>query len=208
MKKLLALILSGIMLFALSGCGGTKDLQQEAAAPAETEAVAPEAEPQSTAGASLVVYFSATGTTEKLAETIADMVGADLYEIVPEEPYTDEDLDYNDDNSRANKEMNDEAARPAIASETIENIDDYDTIFIGYPIWWGTMPRIINTFVEIYDLSGKTIMPFCTSGGSGIATSETDLRNACGNADVRVGLRGPAQNAQIEGWLESNNISY
>lgn len=208
MKKLLALILSGIMLFALSGCGGTKDLQQEATAPAETEAAAPEAEPQSTTGASLVVYFSATGTTEKLAETIADMVGADLYEIVPEEPYTDEDLDYNDDNSRANKEMNDEAARPAIASETIENIDDYDTIFIGYPIWWGTMPRIINTFVETYDLSGKTVMPFCTSGGSGIATSETDLRNACGNADVRVGLRGPAQNTQIEGWLESNNISY
>ena len=103
-----------------------------------------EAEPQSTTGASLVVYFSATGTTEKLAETIADMVGADLYEIVPEEPYTDEDLDYNDDNSRANKEMNDEAARPAIASETIENIDDYDTIFIGYPVLHQRRQRYSN----------------------------------------------------------------
>ena len=155
----------------------------------------------------LVVYFSATGNTESMAETIAEVTGADIYEIVPEDPYTSEDLNYSDDNCRANQEMNDESARPAIAGE-IENIDEYDTIFLGYPIWWGTMPRIINTFLDTYDLSGKTIMPFCTSGGSSVSTSVTDIRNICEDSVVMDGLRGTSSidKTSIEEWLEDSGI--
>ena len=155
----------------------------------------------------LVVYFSATGNTESMAETIANVTGADIYEIVPEDPYTSEDLNYSDDNCRANQEMNDESARPAIAGE-IENIDEYDTIFLGYPIWWGTMPRIINTFLDTYDLSGKTIMPFCTSGGSSVSTSVTDIRNICEDSVVMDGLRGTSSidKTSIEEWLEDSGI--
>ena len=155
----------------------------------------------------LVVYFSATGNTESMAETIANVTGADIYEIVPEDPYTSEDLNYSDDNCRANQEMNDESARPAIAGE-IENIDEYDTIFLGYPIWWGTMPRIINTFLDTYDLSGKTIMPFCTSGSSGISTSVSAIRSICSDADVLEGMRGTSATTetQIEEWLSENGI--
>lgn len=156
----------------------------------------------------LVAYFSGTGTTRALAQTIAQTTGADIFEIVPEVPYTSEDLNYNNDNCRANQEMNDDTARPAIAG-SIENIDEYDTIFLGYPIWWGTMPRIINTFLDTYDLSGKTVMPFCTSGGSGISTSVSAIRNAEPNADVKEGLRGSSSSSssQIETWLENNNVS-
>lgn len=153
----------------------------------------------------LVVYFSGTGNTKALAETIAQTAGADIFEILPAEPYTSADLNYNDNNCRANREMNDETARPAIANR-IENIDEYDTIFIGYPIWWGTMPRIINTFLDTYDLSGKTIMPFCTSGGSGIASSVSAIKNACGNSDVKDGMRGAASTSstQVKEWIDRN----
>ena len=151
----------------------------------------------------LVVYFSATGNTESLAQTIADVTGADIYEIVPEDPYTSEDLNYSDNSCRANQEMNDPDARPAIAGN-IENIDEYDTILLGYPIWWGTMPRIINTFLDTYDLSGKTIMPFCTSGSSGIGTSVSAIRDICTDSDVTDGLRGSNSTdpSEIEEWLD------
>lgn len=151
----------------------------------------------------LVVYFSATGNTESLAQTIAEVTGADIYEIVPEDPYTSEDLNYSDDNCRANQEMNDPDARPAIAG-SVENMDEYDTILLGYPIWWGTMPRIINTFLDSYDMSGKTIMPFCTSGGTGITTSVSDIRDICTDSEVTDGLKGSASTGQadIEKWLE------
>ncbi len=153
----------------------------------------------------LVVYFSATGTTKSLAETIAETADADIFEIVPKVPYTSEDLNYNSD-CRANSEQQDDSARPEFEPVSV-NIDDYDTIFIGYPIWWGTMPKIINTFLETYDMSGKTIMPFCTSGGSGISTSVSAIRSICPDADVKDGMRGAAStsNAQIETWIESNN---
>ena len=113
---------------------------------------------------SAVIYFSATGNTKALAEKIAAETNSDLIEIAPEEVYTSEDLNYNNSDCRANKEQNDDSARPAISNK-IENMADYDTIYLGYPIWWGTMPKIINTFLDTYDLSGKTVMPFCTSGG-------------------------------------------
>ena len=155
----------------------------------------------------LVVYFSATGNTKAVAEEITRLTGADLYEIVPAVPYTDEDLNYNNNECRANQEMNDASARPAIGSEAID-VSSYATVFIGYPIWWGTMPRIINTFLDTYDLSGKTVLPFCTSGSSGITQSVTDIRTAEPDADVRDGLRASGANdSSIESWIADNGIS-
>ena len=164
-------------------------------------------ETQETASKSLVVYFSATGNTKSLAEKIAEESDSDIFEIVPEEPYTSDDLNYSNSDCRANKEQHDENARPAISGK-IENIENYDTVFIGYPIWWGTMPKIINTFLESYDLSGKTIMPFCTSGGSGISSSVSDIRNTCPNAEVKDGFRGSSgtSGAQIQDWFNENGF--
>lgn len=154
----------------------------------------------------LVVYFSCTGNTKAVAEKIAELCDADLYEITAAQPYTAEDLNYNNSNCRANREMNDENARPAIGSQTID-LSGYDTVFIGYPIWWGTMPRIINTFLDTYDLSGKTVMPFCTSGGSGVSRSVSDIKKAESKADVRDGLRASGANDRnLEKWLSDNNI--
>ena len=163
--------------------------------------------PAKTGSNSLVVYFSATGNTKTLAEKIAALSGSDIYEIVPETPYTSADLNYNDSNSRSSVEMNDASARPAI-SGSVENIESYDTIFIGYPIWWGNMPRIINTFIDTYDLSGKTVMPFCTSASSGISSSVSALRTACPNSDVKDGFRGTSStsDAQIEEWFTRNGF--
>ncbi|MCM1578160.1 MAG: flavodoxin, partial [Ruminococcus sp.] len=124
------------------------------------------ADPQVQESKILVAYFSATNTTEGVAKRIADGLNADIYEIIPAEPYTSADLDYGDNNSRSTIEMNDPNSRPAI-SGSVENMGQYDIIFIGYPIWWGDAPRIVSTFMESYDFSGKTIVPFCTSGGSG-----------------------------------------
>ena len=156
---------------------------------------------------SLVVYFSATGNTKSLAEKIAEESGSDLFEIVPQEPYTSADLNYSNNDCRANKEQNNANARPAISNK-IENIENYDTVFIGYPIWWGTMPKIINTFLDTYDLSGKTVMPFCTSGGSGISSSVSAIKSACPNADVKNGFRGTSgtSSTQIQSWFNENGF--
>ncbi len=124
----------------------------------------------------LVAYFSATGTTRTLAEYAADAMGADLYEIVPKEPYTDDDLNYSDRNTRATVEQNDKSVRPAI-SGSVENMEQYAIVFLAFPIWWGEEPRIMDTFVEAYDFSGKTVVPFCTSGGSGIGSSGENMQS-------------------------------
>ena len=123
----------------------------------------------------LVIYFSRTGNTEKIAEYLIGITNADSYVIEAAVPYTDEDIKYQDDNCRANKEQNDKTVRPEIANP-IDSIDSYDTIFLGYPIWWGQEPRIIDTFLESYDFSDKTVIPFCTSASSGIATSEKNIK--------------------------------
>ena len=125
----------------------------------------------------LVVYFSATGTTKAAAQRLAKEFNADLYEITPEVPYTAADLDWRDKQSRSTIEMQDKTSRPAIKGHC-ENIADYDTVWIGFPIWWYTAPTIINTFIEAHDLSGKTLNVFATSGGSGISGSAKDLKNA------------------------------
>ncbi|MBR3528345.1 MAG: NAD(P)H-dependent oxidoreductase [Bacteroidales bacterium] len=125
----------------------------------------------------LVAYFSATGTTRAAAQRLAKEKNADLYEIAPAVPYTSADLDWRDKQSRSTKEMQDKSSRPAIKG-TCDNIADYDTIWIGFPIWWYTAPTIINTFIEAHDLSGKTICVFATSGGSGVSGSASDLKKA------------------------------
>lgn len=150
----------------------------------------------------LVAYFSATNTTEGVAEYVAEVLGADLYEIVPEEPYTDADLDYNDNNSRTTIEMNDSSARPEI-SGSVEAMEQYDIVVIGYPIWWGDAPRIISTFMESYDFTGKTVVPFCTSASSGIASSVSNLEQLTSGAQWLSGQRfsGSSSRDEIAEWV-------
>ena len=134
----------------------------------------------------LVAYFSASGVTAKVAETLSEAIGADLYEIEPEVPYTKEDLDWMDKQSRSTIEMSDPASRPEIAAKR-DNMKDYDTIFVGFPIWWYVAPTIINTFLESYDLTGKTIIPFATSGGSDIGKTNERLTPSCKGAKLLNG---------------------
>ena len=134
----------------------------------------------------LVAYFSASGVTRRRAEEIARAVGADLYEIAPAQPYTAADLDWTDKKSRSTLEMNDPACRPAIAAPA-ENMERYDTVFVGFPVWWYVEPRIVDTFLESCDLAGKTVIPFATSGGSGIGGAEERMRDLCPNAVWKTG---------------------
>lgn len=154
----------------------------------------------------LVAYFSATNTTKGVAELIANGLSADIYEIVPKDPYTDADLNYHDNNSRSTIEMNDPSARPAI-SDSATNMEQYDIVFIGYPIWWGEAPRIVDTFMESYEFGGKTIVPFCTSGGSGIGSSATNLHSLCGDDVIWLDgtrLRSSSSREDIVEWI--NNL--
>ena len=147
----------------------------------------------------LVAYFSATGTTARAAERLAKAIGADLHEIRPKVPYTKKDLDWTDPHSRSTLEMKDKSSRPEIEGR-VENMDQYDTIYVGFPIWWYVAPTIINTFLESYDLSGKTVIPFATSGGSGIEQAERSLRSHCPGANWKPGKlvnRGAAVWAKI-----------
>jgi len=150
----------------------------------------------------LVAYFSCTGSTEKIANHIADILGVTAYRITPETPYTSADLNYSDSSTRATREQNDASARPAI-SGSVENMADYDVVFLGYPIWWGQAPKIMYTFVESCDLAGKTIIPFCTSGSSGIGSSATNLSAGAPKATWLTGNRfsGSASRDSIAGWI-------
>ncbi len=156
----------------------------------------------------LVAYFSCTGTTEQIAEYISDGTSADLYEIVAADPYTDEDLDYTDSSSRTTKEQNDSTARPEI-SGSVEDMSQYDIVFIGYPIWHGQAPRIISTFLESYDFSGKVVVPFCTSHSSGIGSSDTNLHSLCSDSTTWVDGRRFASDAssdEVMEWVNSLNL--
>ena len=134
----------------------------------------------------LVAYFSASGVTARAAKEVAAAVGADLYDIRPEQPYTAADLDWMDKRSRSTIEMNDPGCRPAIA-EPVEQMEQYDTVFVGFPVWWYVEPRIVDTFLESYDFSGKTLIPFATSGGSGIGKAEKSLQEHCPDAVWKKG---------------------
>lgn len=234
MKKFAAFLLTLLMTVSLAACAGNSEpaetssldtessVSEETSVPEEsepeTEATqldetestepAPETDTETEGTKVLVAYFSATGTTEGVAEHIANGLSADLYEIVPEEPYTDADLNYNDNNSRSTLEMNDPSARPAI-SGSVDNMDQYDIVFIGYPIWWGEAPRIVSTFVESYDFSGKTIVPFCTSGGSGIGSSATNLEQLTSGATWLEGRRLNGSDSQdtVMEWVNSLGLN-
>lgn len=155
----------------------------------------------------LVAYFSASGVTAKVAETLAEAIGADIYEIEPKIPYTKADLDWTNKQSRSSVEMNDPASRPAIAGVR-DNMADYDTIFVGFPIWWYVAPTIINTFLESYDLSGKTIVPFATSGGSGMGKTNEKLLPSCAGAKLLEGkvFRSGVSKAEMCQWASDLSL--
>lgn len=151
----------------------------------------------------LVAYFSASGVTAKVAEKLSEAIGADLYAIEPEVPYTKADLDWMDKKSRSTIEMNNPASRPAIAGKR-DNMNDYDTVFVGFPIWWYVAPTIINTFLESYDLTDKTIIPFATSGGSDMGKTNEKLLPSCKRAKLLNGkvFKASVSGADLAKWAE------
>ncbi|WP_308751930.1 flavodoxin [uncultured Anaerotruncus sp.] len=151
----------------------------------------------------LVAYFSCSGVTKRAAQKLAEAAGADLYEIKPQVPYTAADLDWTNKKSRSSVEMNDPASRPEI-SGSVEHMEDYDTVFVGFPIWWYVAPTIINAFLESYDFAGKTVIPFATSGGSGMGKTAGILR-ACCAGEVRTGklLNGSPSKESLDAWIKS-----
>ena len=155
------------------------------------------------AGKALVAVFSASGVTKNVGEEIARIAGADFFEIVPKEIYTDDDLNWMNKQSRSSVEMNDPSARHEIAG-TVSDMDSYNKVIIGFPIWWGVAPRIIETFLESYDFSGKTVIPFCTSGGSGVGRSDEELhKNVKGDVEWKKGTQiNRPDETVIKKWLE------
>ena len=213
-KKTAAILLTAALGLALSACGGASRESAgvpSAASAAESEASSsvPTASAEPAAGGgTLVVYFSCTGNTKAAAQTIAEAANGTLYEITPAQPYTDADLDYNDDKSRTTIEQNDSSARPEINGR-VENWAQYDTVFLGYPIWWGTAPRILDTFVESYDFTGKAVIPFCTSAASSIGSSGAELKElAAGKGTWLDGKRLTADvsEADVAAWLKELGV--
>ena len=155
----------------------------------------------------LVAYFSASGVTAKVAETLSETIGADLFAIEPKVPYTKADLEWMDKNSRSTLEMKDPASRPEIA-RVRDNMEEYDTVFVGFPIWWYVAPTIINTFLESYDLTGKTIIPFATSGGSGMGKTNEKLLPSCKGAKLLDGkvLKANAGTKELDDWVAGLSI--
>ncbi|WP_405356902.1 flavodoxin [Ruminococcus sp.] len=216
LTKTLAFFLAVILLFSLAACGSqtnSKETQAPAtqAKPTDTQqnetkaANAADATDTVSGGKTLVVFFSATGTTKGVAQMIANATGADTYEILAAQPYTEADLNWNDKTSRTTAEQNDKSVRPEIGSEKI-SLDGYSTIYVGYPIWWGEEPRIMDTFAESYDFSGKTMIPFCTSGGSGIGSSGKNLAERAGTGNWIEGDRLSAD-TDIAAWIKGLNLS-
>ena len=225
MKKLFSMVLIAALFFCMAACAGTTNEIQsvgaessaqtesssasmDTSAPTEEETASPvegnnnveeTSEMEAAEEKALVVYFSATGITRSAAEELAALTGADLYEIVPEHPYTDEDLNYNDHSTRATAEQNDQSARPAIAGE-LPDPDGYSVIYVGYPIWWGDMPRILYTFFDAVDFSGKTIAPFCNSGGSGLSGTPAAIATLEPDAAVTDGLAVRSSDQLVQ-WL-------
>ena len=210
-SKLIALLILIVAMFVLVACGNNsagEPADEAAADDAQTEAQTEEttAKGDSTAmteKGTLVVYFSATGTTKAVAEKIASITGADTYEIKAAQEYTDADLDWNDKNSRTTKEQNDPSARPEIGSDPV-SLEGYSTIYIGYPIWWGEEPRIMDTFVENNDFAKATVIPFCTSGSSDIGSSDKNLADNAGSGNWLEGARfsGSFSEDELKTWIE------
>lgn len=226
MKRTLSLLLSLVMVLSLTACSGngnSSSSQASSSAPessvAESSAseisseapssseVSSQAQAEDTGSGSsvLVVYYSATGNTEQVAQYIADSTGGDLFEIQPVEPYTDDDLNWTDDNSRVSQEHADESLRDVeLVADTVDNWDQYDTVFIGYPIWWGIAAWPVDGFVEANDFSGKTVIPFCTSSSSGLGQSGQLLADMAGTGDWQEGqrFRSSASQEDVQSWIE------
>lgn len=219
MKKLQSILLLAACLFVFAGCGSqntgdttstaqpaTAGSAQQSSEPssggsADTQSSAPESQ----TGKTLVVYYSATGSTKAVAEIIADATGADLFALEPEEPYSDADLDWTDDDSRVVYEYENESARTvALTSTTVDNWSDYDTVFVGYPIWWGIAAWPVNEFIENNDFTSKTVIPFCTSSSSGLGESGALLEEMAGTGNWQEGQRFPsgASEDDVRGWIE------
>lgn len=232
-QKLFPLLLGLILILGVTACGAsgqtetTKETKTEAETVTETEQTdetvdassqqtsestetekkTEDSSAQTKSGSDvLVVVFSATGTTKGVAEKIASLEGADMYEILAAQPYSDADLNWNDSNSRTTKEQNDSSVRPEIGSETID-LSGYSKIYVGYPIWWGEEPRIMDTFVESYDFGNATMIPFCTSGGSGIGRSGKNLAENAGSGNWLDGARfgGNVSEDELKNWIEGLN---
>ena len=223
-KKLLTLSLAAVMALSLAACGGNdssaddqnaNQTQEEAAPPADTaeNAAAPESSgdgAEAADGNVLVVYYSASGNTETAANYIAQATGGDIFEITPAEPYTSDDLNWTDENSRVSREHEDESLRDVELTTTeVENWDSYDTVFIGYPIWWGIAAWPVDGFVEANDFSGKTVIPFCTSSSSGLGQSGELLAQLAGTGDWQEGqrFRSSASQEDVNEWVDSLGLS-
>lgn len=193
----LAIMLTTVLAVSLTACKTAQNNENTTGGQTETTQTE-----QNDSTKIAVVFFSATGTTAEAANLIADETGAARFEIVPQEAYTPEDLNYTDDNCRANQEMGDTSARPAIKND-LSQAAEYDTIYLGYPIWHGTAPRIIQTFLENYNLNDATVYLFCTSGGSGIEQSIQDLQRSYPDINIAGGKRfNGADEAEAKEWLD------
>lgn len=208
-QVLLCLVLSIVMILNLAACGSApqqEEVKEPETAPSVQEDAADKAdeEPAVLEDKTLVIVFSATGNTKAVAEKIAAITDADIYEILAKETYTEADLNWHDKNSRTTIEQNDSTSRPEIGSEEV-SLDGYTTIYIGYPIWWGEEPRIMDTFVERYDFTGITMIPFCTSGSSGIGRSGRNLEEKAGSGNWLEGARftGNASENEVRKWIDS-----
>ena len=223
-KRLFGCLLAGTMLLSLAACGSNDShADDQAAAQPQAETTPPvdasenTAAPEASAGEStaesgsvLVVYYSATGNTEGVANYIAEATGGDLFEITPAEPYTSDDLNWSDENSRVAREHEDESLRDVELTTTeVENWDSYDTVFIGYPIWWGIAAWPVDGFVEANDFTGKTVIPFCTSSSSGLGESGELLAELAGTGDWQEGqrFRSSAGQADVDEWVDSLGLS-
>ena len=214
MKKILSIMIAFLFLSSLAVCGTITQAETERTSE-DNNAVSEElseasSDDTNSAGDNmtahsdvLVAYFSATGTTKGVAEKIAVITGGDIYEILAAEPYTADDLNYNDSSSRATKEQNDKTVRPEIGSEDI-SLEGYTTIYLGFPIWWGEEPRILDNFVEKYSFEGITVIPFCTSGSSGIGRSGLNMETLAGSGTWLEGERfdGNVSEEDLQSWIE------
>ena len=226
MKKLTALLLSVVLVLSLAACGSANKpassttqpetsapTEQPATEPSESSSTAPaesEPETQPETGKTLVVYYSASGNTERVAKDIAEAAGADLFEIVPTEVYTSEDLNWTNSDSRVSREHDDESLRDVPLTTTeVENWDDYDTVFIGYPIWWGIAAWPVDTFVKNNNFTDKTVIPFATSSSSGMGQSGTLLSEMAGTGDWQDGQRfsSGASQSDVADWVSGLGLN-
>ena len=205
-KKALTFVLTAVFaLSLLTGCQSNNETTQTNEQPQNTET-----ETSNQSGKTLVVYYSATGNTKAVAEMIAEETNGDLFEIEPQDPYSDEDLNWTDENSRVTREYENEDERNVeLVSTTVDNWEDYDTVFVGYPIWWGIAAWPVNTFVENNDFTGKTVVPFCTSSSSGLGQSGELLAQAAGSGDWQEGQRFQSRTSasEVQEWLNELGIT-